>query len=72
MEIFMNPIGSLPGQPAKALHGTLYAPVNELMALRDAIDLALHGAPTVVETQSQAGIPIRLIVDRQGPAIPKQ
>lgn len=72
MEIFMNPIGGGPNQPPKALHGTLYAEVNELTALRDAIESALHGSPAVVETHTLAGIPIRLVIDRMGPALPKQ
>jgi len=63
-------------QPANAapqqVYMTMNAPAEELTALRDTIERALAGSPAVVELRTGAGIPLRLIVDRLGPAVRTQ
>lgn len=66
--IISNAVG---GEPAKVVRSTttIQADTSDLQALRGAIDRALIGSPSVVETKSISGVEVRFIIDRIGPAM---
>jgi hypothetical protein len=66
MDIFSVAPQTTPTENPKKAFITLNGTAVEFTMLRDAIDKALTGGPQVFETQSSAGMALRIIVDRLG------
>ncbi len=61
--------GDSPTAPPKQIYMTIHGSADELQNLCAAIEQALHGGPSVIEARATNGAPIRLMVDRIGPAL---
>lgn len=71
MDITVNGIGPVNAGPAKLIV-VLSATVDELTNLQAAIEGALHGRGNTLECGSSVGVPLRVIIDRIGPAVAVQ
>ena len=68
---FIVPSGN-PAERPKQIFVTLNGSAEELTALAMVIDKAVHGDPQPIEVISMTGAPVRIIVDRLGPAMTAQ
>jgi hypothetical protein len=69
LEILTSAIpGSSPGGLPQQVFVTLNGTVAELEALAMAIQKALSEGPQVFEVRTANGIPVRMLIDRLGPA----
>lgn len=63
--------GDSPTAPPKSVFATINGTADELTALLNAIECALHDGPQVVEGRSATGAALRIVIDRFGQALPK-
>ena len=69
MDIITSAVpGPSPASPPQQVFVTINGFAQELEALMLGIQRALSGGPQVVEARAMNGVPVRILVDRLGPA----
>jgi len=70
LEVYTHVVPAPDGRPQK-VYATITAGQEELTALRDAIDHALHGQPgTSCDARTTNGMDFHISIDRLGPPLP--